>query len=84
MNCFRLLQGTTGNPKGATLTHHNILNNARFVGLRMNYHKKVPAFFNCDSQIVYPNTTSWKKVLTLCLSFNTILILSSSIMVLLF
>ncbi len=27
--------GTTGLPKGATLTHHNILNNAWFVGERM-------------------------------------------------
>ena len=29
--------GTTGNPKGVTLSHHNILNNAYFIGLRMNY-----------------------------------------------
>ena len=29
--------GTTGNPKGATLTHHNILNNGYFVGLALGY-----------------------------------------------
>jgi fatty-acyl-CoA synthase len=29
--------GTTGNPKGATLTHHNIVNNARFVAAAMNF-----------------------------------------------
>ena len=29
--------GTIGNPKGVTLSHHNILNNAYFIGLRMNY-----------------------------------------------
>ena len=29
--------GTTGFPKGATLTHHNILNNGYFVGARCNY-----------------------------------------------
>lgn len=29
--------GTTGRPKGATLTHHNILNNAYFSGLRMGF-----------------------------------------------
>ena len=29
--------GTTGNPKGVTLSHHNIFNNAYFSGLRMNY-----------------------------------------------
>ena len=29
--------GTTGFPKGATLTHHNILNNARFVASMLHY-----------------------------------------------
>jgi fatty-acyl-CoA synthase len=29
--------GTTGNPKGATLTHHNILNNGFFVGELLAY-----------------------------------------------
>jgi fatty-acyl-CoA synthase len=29
--------GTTGRPKGATLTHHNILNNAYFVGRALQY-----------------------------------------------
>ncbi len=29
--------GTTGLPKGATLSHHNILNNAFFVGQRMRF-----------------------------------------------
>src|SRR5262249_31873920 len=29
--------GTTGFPKGATLSHHNILNNGYFVGLGCNY-----------------------------------------------
>jgi fatty-acyl-CoA synthase len=29
--------GTTGFPKGATLTHHNILNNAYFTGLLLGY-----------------------------------------------
>jgi fatty-acyl-CoA synthase len=29
--------GTTGNPKGATLSHHNILNNGYFVGLSLGY-----------------------------------------------
>lgn len=29
--------GTTGKPKGATLTHHNIVNNAYFVGIRAGY-----------------------------------------------
>ena len=29
--------GTTGNPKGATLSHHNILNNGFFVGEQIHY-----------------------------------------------
>lgn len=29
--------GTTGFPKGVTLTHHNILNNGYFIGIRLNY-----------------------------------------------
>ncbi|XP_077358207.1 medium-chain acyl-CoA ligase ACSF2, mitochondrial isoform X2 [Festucalex cinctus] len=29
--------GTTGRPKGATLTHHNVLNNAFFVGKRVGF-----------------------------------------------
>jgi fatty-acyl-CoA synthase len=32
--------GTTGFPKGATLTHHNILNNGYFVGLLLNYSER--------------------------------------------
>uniref|UniRef100_A0A3Q4IFV9 Medium-chain acyl-CoA ligase ACSF2, mitochondrial n=1 Tax=Neolamprologus brichardi TaxID=32507 RepID=A0A3Q4IFV9_NEOBR len=34
-------QGTTGAPKGATLSHHNIINNAYFIGRRMGYHWRV-------------------------------------------
>jgi acyl-CoA synthetase (AMP-forming)/AMP-acid ligase II len=37
--------GTTGKPKGATLTHHNIVNNAFFLGLRAGYHKEANNFY---------------------------------------
>ncbi|WP_286829961.1 MULTISPECIES: AMP-binding protein [Kordiimonas] len=33
---IQFTSGTTGNPKGATLSHYNILNNAKFVGGAMN------------------------------------------------
>lgn len=33
---IQFTSGTTGSPKGATLTHHNVLNNGYFVGLGMN------------------------------------------------
>ncbi|PAV64450.1 hypothetical protein WR25_07037 [Diploscapter pachys] len=32
--------GTTGQPKGATLTHNNVLNNGYFVGIRAGYHEQ--------------------------------------------
>jgi fatty-acyl-CoA synthase len=34
---IQFTSGTTGAPKGATLTHHNIVNNARFVASAMRY-----------------------------------------------
>ncbi|PCI46752.1 MAG: AMP-binding protein [Alphaproteobacteria bacterium] len=34
---IQFTSGTTGAPKGATLTHHNILNNGYFVGQAMNF-----------------------------------------------
>ena len=37
---IQFTSGTTGNPKGATLTHHNVVNNARFVAqaIRLTEH----------------------------------------------
>src|SRR5262245_50144298 len=49
--------GTTGFPKGATLSHHNILNNAFFTGERMNYTERdrvcVPVpFYHCFGMVL--------------------------------
>lgn len=38
--------GTTGTPKGATLSHHNILNNGYFIGEAMN--------LTCDDRLCIP------------------------------
>ena len=34
---IQFTSGTTGSPKGATLTHHNVINNARFVAQAMRF-----------------------------------------------
>ncbi len=49
--------GTTGFPKGVTLTHHNILNNGYFIGLRLHYTEidrvciPVP-FYHCLGMVI--------------------------------
>ncbi|MEV8327282.1 AMP-binding protein [Kitasatospora sp. NPDC056731] len=49
--------GTTGFPKGATLSHHNILNNGYFVGELLNYTEQdricVPVpFYHCFGMVM--------------------------------
>jgi fatty-acyl-CoA synthase len=49
--------GTTGSPKGATLTHHNILNNGFFVGEALGYtaHDRVcipVPFYHCFGSVM--------------------------------
>jgi fatty-acyl-CoA synthase len=49
--------GTTGFPKGATLTHHNILNNGFFIGERLKYTENdrvcIPVpFYHCFGMVL--------------------------------
>jgi fatty-acyl-CoA synthase len=49
--------GTTGFPKGATLTHRNILNNGFFVGEQLAYTERdrvciVPPFYHCFGMVM--------------------------------
>jgi len=49
--------GTTGAPKGATLTHHNIVNNAFFLGETLRYTEKdrvcIPVpFYHCFGMVI--------------------------------
>jgi fatty-acyl-CoA synthase len=49
--------GTTGFPKGATLSHHNILNNGYFIGEALNYTERdrvcIPVpFYHCFGMVL--------------------------------
>jgi len=49
--------GTTGFPKGVTLTHHNLLNNGFFIGIRLNYSHNdrvcIPVpFYHCFGMVI--------------------------------
>ncbi|MDQ0067610.1 AMP-binding protein [Chryseobacterium lathyri] len=49
--------GTTGFPKGVTLSHHNILNNGYFIGVRLKYSEKdrvcIPVpFYHCFGMVI--------------------------------
>ncbi|MFI5156342.1 MAG: AMP-binding protein [Chitinophagales bacterium] len=49
--------GTTGFPKGVTLSHHNILNNGYFIGKRLKYSEKekvcIPVpFYHCFGMVI--------------------------------
>ncbi|XP_068192292.1 medium-chain acyl-CoA ligase ACSF2, mitochondrial-like isoform X2 [Antennarius striatus] len=56
---IQFTSGTTGKPKGATLSHHNIVNNANFIGLRLGYEwrpqvrlcMQVPLYHNLGSVV---------------------------------
>ncbi len=49
--------GTTGFPKGVTLSHHNILNNGYFIGIRLHYTHNdrvcIPVpFYHCFGMVI--------------------------------
>ena len=54
---IQFTSGTTGSPKGATLTHRNILNNGRFIGdcMRLGEHDRlcIPVpFYHCFGMVL--------------------------------
>ncbi len=54
---IQFTSGTTGTPKGATLTHHNIVNNGWFIGeaMRLTEHDKlcIPVpFYHCFGMVL--------------------------------
>ncbi|NXV48435.1 ACSF2 synthetase, partial [Uria aalge] len=51
---IQFTSGTTGSPKGATLSHRNIVNNANLIGLRLGITKQVGLSGNTDYRICVP------------------------------
>ncbi len=55
---IQFTSGTTGNPKGTCLSHHNIVNNGKFIGLRIGYDKKhhkiccAPPLYHCFGCVI--------------------------------
>ena len=62
LDCFdainiQFTSGTTGNPKGATLTHHNIVNNGRYIAMAMRFSEHdslcIPVpFYHCFGMVL--------------------------------
>ena len=52
---IQFTSGTTGSPKGATLTHHNILNNGYFVGEAMRLTDRT----GCASRCRCTTASAW-------------------------
>ena len=67
---YYLLQGTTGNPKGTALSHHNIVNNAKYVAEVLEYDKVVSVItcrwirmtYKCDLFRVTSGSSQWNNL----------------------
>ncbi|NXA30316.1 ACSF2 synthetase, partial [Ibidorhyncha struthersii] len=51
---IQFTSGTTGSPKGATLSHRNIVNNANLIGLRLGFTEQVGLGGNAEYRIGVP------------------------------
>ena len=74
---IQFTSGTTGNPKGATLTHHNVVNNGRFIGMAMKLDERdglcIPVpFYHCFGMVlgVLACVSSGAKMVFPCEGFD--------------
>ncbi|RKP58480.1 AMP-binding protein [Pararobbsia silviterrae] len=74
---IQFTSGTTGNPKGATLTHRNIVNNGRFIGMAMKLDERdalcIPVpFYHCFGMVlgVLACVSSGAKMVFPCEGFD--------------
>ena len=89
-----IVKGTTGKPKGVTLSHHNLVNNAHNIGYRIGYNEKVwpwpgiPTNLHFDQSLyfsltesVFPSrsTTASEMLLALSVASSTAPLMSSPV-----
>nr|XP_008995626.2 medium-chain acyl-CoA ligase ACSF2, mitochondrial isoform X1 [Callithrix jacchus] len=76
---IQFTSGTTGSPKGATLSHYNIVNNSSLIGERLKLHEKTPE--NLRMVLPSPLYHCLGSVggTMVCLMYGATLILSSPI-----
>ena len=70
---IQFTSGTTGAPKGATLTHHNILNNGFFIGEAM---KLTPSRTGCASRCRCIIASAWCIGNLACTTHGAAMVLS--------
>ncbi|PNI58465.1 ACSF2 isoform 6 [Pan troglodytes] len=76
---IQFTSGTTGSPKGATLSHYNIVNNSNILGERLKLHEKTPE----QLRMILPNPLyhclGSVAGTMMCLMYGATLILASPI-----
>ncbi|XP_003931321.1 medium-chain acyl-CoA ligase ACSF2, mitochondrial [Saimiri boliviensis] len=76
---IQFTSGTTGSPKGATLSHYNIVNNSILIGERLKLHEKTPEKLRIVLPCPLYHCLGSVGGTMVCLMFGATLILSSPI-----
>uniref|UniRef100_A0A2K5Q4P0 Medium-chain acyl-CoA ligase ACSF2, mitochondrial n=3 Tax=Cebus imitator TaxID=2715852 RepID=A0A2K5Q4P0_CEBIM len=76
---IQFTSGTTGSPKGATLSHYNIVNNSSLIGERLKLHEKTPENLRMVLPCPLYHCLGSVGGTMVCLMYGATLILSSPI-----